>query len=191
MTCWADHSRADAPNYKPGDLVWLSTQDLHMERPSRKLMERQVGPYPITKILSKNAVQLKLPPSFKIRPEINITCLRPYKPPTIPGQQVTPQPPIEVEGVPEYIVEEILDSRLRRNKLEFLVKWEEYTDENNSWEPEDNCRNARKAIHDFYNKYPNAPRRIARIQYDQMKFRPYHNLTETNSPIISRLEVEM
>jgi Integrase zinc binding domain/Chromo (CHRromatin Organisation MOdifier) domain len=126
MTHWADHSRADAPNYKPGDLVWLSTQDLHMEQPSRKLMERQVGPYPITKILSKNVVQLKLPPSFKIRPEINITRLQPYKPPTIPGQQVTPQPPIEVEGAPEYIVEEILDSRLQHNKLEFLVKWEGY-----------------------------------------------------------------
>ena len=35
------------------------------------------------------------------------------------GQQTTPQPPIQVEGEPEYIVEEILDSRLHRNKLQY------------------------------------------------------------------------
>jgi hypothetical protein len=153
-------------------------------------MERQVGPYPISKIISPNAVELKLPPSFKIDAPINVSRLRPYKPPTIPGQQTTPQPPIEVEGEPEYIVEEILDSRLRRNKLEFLVKWEGYTDENNSWEPEDNCRNSPHAIHDFYNKYPNAPRRIARMQYENLEFRPYQNFTVPDYHTISRLEVE-
>ena len=129
-------------------------------------MEKQVGPYPISKIISPNAVELKLPASFRIDAPINISCLWPYKPPTIPGQQTTPQPPIDVEGEPEYIVGEILDSRLRCNKLEFLVKWEGYTDENNSWEPEANCRNAPRAIRDFYNKYPNAPQRIARMQYE-------------------------
>jgi len=49
-------------------------------------------------------------------------------------------------GGEEYVVEEILDSSLRPNKLEFLVKWEGYTNENNLWEPEDNCRNACNAI---------------------------------------------
>ena len=38
---------------------------------------------------------------------------------------------LEVEGEEEYIVEEILDSHLRHNELEFLVKWEGYTNENN------------------------------------------------------------
>jgi len=61
-----------------------------------------------------------------------------------------PQAPVEVEGEEEHIVEEILDSRLRRNKLEFLVKWEGYTNENNSWELEDNCRNACNTIAAFY-----------------------------------------
>jgi hypothetical protein len=74
-------------------------------------MEKQIGPYPITKIINLNVVKLKLLPSFKIQPEINITHIQPYKPPTILGQQVTPQPPIELEGIPEYIVVEILDSQ--------------------------------------------------------------------------------
>ena len=53
-----------------------------------------------------------------------------------------PQAPVEVEGE-ENIVEEILDSCLRCNKLEFLVKWEGYMNENSLWEPKDNCKNVR------------------------------------------------
>jgi Chromo (CHRromatin Organisation MOdifier) domain len=105
-------------------------------------MEKHIGPYLISKIILPNVVELKLPPSFKIDAPINVSCLQLYKPHTILGQQSTPQPPIEIEGKPEFIVEEILDSQLHCHKLEFLVKWEGYTDENNSWEPEDNCKNA-------------------------------------------------
>jgi len=68
------------------------------------------------------------------------------------------QSPVEVEGEEEYIVEEILDSRLKHNKLEFLVKWEGYTNEKNSWEPKDNCKNVHNAMATFYHKYPQAPR---------------------------------
>ena len=55
------------------------------------------------------------------------------------------------------MAEEILDSWLQHNELEFLVKWDGYTDENNSWETENNCQNAPNAICNAYNKYPEAP----------------------------------
>jgi len=183
--------RAHVPEYKEGDQVWLSTKNLNINRPLRKLTERQIGPYTITHIVSPNAVVLKLPPSFKIDAPINVSRLRPYKPPTIPGQQITPQAPVEVEGEEEYVVEEILDSHLRHNKLEFLVKWEGYTNENNSWEPEDNCSNARNAVAAFYRKYPQAPRRIARMQFNGLNFQPYQNFTQPNIFMISCLEVEV
>jgi len=142
-------------------------------------------------IVSPNAVVLKLPPSFKIDAPINISQLHPYKPPTIPGQQIMPQSPVEVEGEEEYVVEEILDSCLRHNKLEFLVKWEWYMNENNLWEPEDNCRNACNATTAFYHKYPQAPRWIAQMQFNDLKFQPYQNFTIPNALIISHLEVEV
>jgi hypothetical protein len=110
MMHWADWLCTYTPNYKPGDLLWLSTKDLQTQLPSRKLMEKQIGPYPITKFINLNVVKLKLLPPFKIQPEINVTCIQPDKPPTIPGWQVTPQTPIKVEKIPEYVVEEILDS---------------------------------------------------------------------------------
>jgi len=170
MKRFADRTCTHVPEYKEGDQVWLSTKNLNINQPLRKLTERQIGPYTITHVVSPNAVVLKLLPSFKIDAPINVSRLRPYKPPTVPGQQITPQAPVEVEGKEEYIVEEILDSRLRRNKLEFLIKWEGYMNENNSWEPEDNCRNACNAIAAFYRKYPQAPRQIARMQFNGLNF---------------------
>jgi len=133
MKCFADQTCAHMPDYKVRDQVWLSTKDLNINRPLMKLTERQIGPYTITHVVSPNTVVLKLPPSFKIDVPINVSWLHPYKLPTILGQQIMLQPPVEVEGEEEYVVEEILDSCLRCNKLEFLVKWEGYMNENNLW----------------------------------------------------------
>jgi len=78
--------------------VWLSTKNLNINQPSRKLTERQIGLYTSTCIVSPNTIVLKLPPSFKIDVPINVSQLHPYKLPTIPGQQIMPQSPMEVEG---------------------------------------------------------------------------------------------
>ena len=41
----------------------------------------------------------------------------------------------------EYRVEQILDYRLNSENLriEYLIKWEGYSSEHNSWEPKENC----------------------------------------------------
>ncbi|CAJ0924496.1 unnamed protein product [Ranitomeya imitator] len=46
---------------------------------------------------------------------------------------VDPPAPVLVEGELEYIVEKILDSRVSRRKLQYLVKWKGYGQEDNSW----------------------------------------------------------
>ena len=112
MQRYADFSREIAPEYKVGDKVWLSSKNLNVDRPSRKLMERQLGPFEVVKIVSPNAIKLKLPASFRIHNIINVSRVQPYKPP-VAGQSSVPPEPIDVEGTPEYEVEEILDSRLK------------------------------------------------------------------------------
>jgi len=109
MTRYADFHRGEAPEYKIGDKVWLSTKNLNVDRPSCKLTEQQLGPYKIIKIMSSNAVKLKLPASFKIHDVINISRIRPYHPSTA-GQSTIPPEPVVIEGTPEYKVEEITDS---------------------------------------------------------------------------------
>ncbi|CAJ0919125.1 unnamed protein product [Ranitomeya imitator] len=46
---------------------------------------------------------------------------------------VDPPAPVLVEGELEYVVEKILDSRISRRKLQYLVKWKGYGQEDNSW----------------------------------------------------------
>ena len=102
--------------------------------------------------------------------------MRPYKEPTA-GQRIVPLEPVEVKGQPEYKVEEVLDSRLKKDKLEYLVKWSGYTDEYNMWEPVSNLENSKEAIEDFHKENPSAHRRLWANIFEGLVFHKYENLT--------------
>ena len=189
MTCNADQHRGSAPKYKVGDKVWLGTKDIKINRPSRKLTERQLGPFEIIKVVSPNAVKLKLPTSFKIHDVINVLRVRPYKPP-VEEQRVTPPEAIEVEGTPEYEVEEVLNFQLKQGKLEYLVKWSGYTDDYNTWEPAFNLDNSKEAINNFHKSNPSALHKLRANVFEGLVFKSFENLCEPVN-ILSCLEVEI
>ena len=59
MKRYADRERKEMEKWKKGDRVLLSTKDLvFKERPSKKLIERYVGPYMIEEVVSLNTVKL-------------------------------------------------------------------------------------------------------------------------------------
>ena len=76
MKKYADKKRAEVNEYKVGDLVMLSTEDLKYQmvrRRTEKLTERYVGPYKIKKIVLSNAVELELPSIVKIHLVVNVS----------------------------------------------------------------------------------------------------------------------
>jgi len=59
----ADRNRKEAKEYRVGDKVLISIKDFLMElmeRATKKLTEKYIGPYVIKKIMSENAVELEL-----------------------------------------------------------------------------------------------------------------------------------
>ena len=78
------------------------------------------------------------------------------------------------EETGDYEVEQIIDSRLQRGKLQYLVKWKNYPIEESTWEPEDNLKKAKATIAKFHKENPSAPRRIQ----EMLTFKPYQNLTQ-------------
>jgi hypothetical protein len=135
MARYYNRRRRPAPELQVGDRVYLDTSDLRTTRPSAKLAHRYIGPYSITKKVGRNTYRLQLPASMsRIHPVFNIVKLLPVPTDPIPGRQAVPPPPPQLINEEEhYEVEQILNSRWRRNRLEYLVKWKGYGYEENSW----------------------------------------------------------
>ena len=66
-------------------------------------------------------------------------------------------------------MEEILDSRVVNQKLRYLVKWEGFGVEHNSWEAWDDIH-APVLITDFHQKHSGAPQRICFVDFNNMTF---------------------
>ena len=85
------------------------------------------------------------------------SLLEPYQDNTIPGRIKQPPPPIKLEDGPKYEVAAILDSKIVRNKVYYLVDWLGYSPNERTWEPIENVTNARALLEDFHRQYPDKP----------------------------------
>ncbi|MBW0533220.1 hypothetical protein O181_072935 [Austropuccinia psidii MF-1] len=95
---YADKSRASTPVFNPGDMVWLASKNIKSTRPTKKLCERLLGPFPILKKVSTRAYHLKLQSQWKyIYPVFHMSLLEPVKKSTTPNQNQEPPPPVIIE----------------------------------------------------------------------------------------------
>jgi len=118
------------------------------ERPSKKLMERYVGPYVIEEVVSSNAVKLHLPNLMRIHPVVNISWIVHYKE-QVKGQKKEEEKLIEVKGVEEWEVEKILNKKKMREVEKYLIRWKGFTAEGDTWERRENLKNVEKLIKEF------------------------------------------
>ena len=118
------------------------------ERPSKKLMERYVGPYMIKEVVSSNAVKLQLPSSMRIHPVVNVSRIVRYRE-QVKGQKVEEGKPVEIEGVEEWEVEKILNKKKIRGVVKYLVQWKGFTVEGDTWERKENLKNVEELIKEF------------------------------------------
>jgi len=149
MKKYADRNRKETEKWEKGDKVLLSTKDLvFKERPTKKLMERYVGLYMIEEVVSSNAVKLRLPNSMRIHPVVNVSQIVHYKE-QVKGQKKEKEKPVEVEGVEEWEVGKILNKKKMREVEKYLIRWKEFTAEEDTWERRENLKNAEELIEEF------------------------------------------
>ena len=122
------------PLYRVGDKVWLNARNIETKRPSKKLDFKNLGPFEVVKAVNARAYRLRLPDTMHVHNVFHVSQLHPYKEPTIPGHQEAQAEPMPVMvdrgegGEDEWEVEEILDSRVTKAGLKYLVKWLGFSD---------------------------------------------------------------
>ncbi len=156
----ADRRRRANPNYHPGQWVWLSTRDLRLRLPCKKLSPRYVGPFKILRQITPVSFRLALPSNYRISPTFHVSLLKPTggsrgaEDQEEAGDQGAPS--IILDGEEVYRVQEILDSRRRGRVIQYLVDWEGYGPEERSWVSAEDILDPSLTT-DFHRTHPEKP----------------------------------
>ena len=162
----ADWHHLPAPPFKVGDKVFVKARVFKTTWPSKKLSEKNLGPYEIISTPGSHSFTLRLPSQFwAVHPIFHISQLEPAVPNPFPNWTQPPPPPIEIDGESEYEVSEILDSKTdwrfkADNGLCYLVRWSGYegTDEETSWISAQDLKHTPDLILSFHHQFPHRPK---------------------------------
>ncbi|MBW0525201.1 hypothetical protein O181_064916 [Austropuccinia psidii MF-1] len=107
-----------------------------------------------------HAYHLKLPQQWKsVHPVFHVSLFEPVKQSTIQNQHQLSPPPVIVEEREEWEVAQVLNSKLKRGKLWYLVEWKGCSEdpEITTWEPASNLNNSPDLVKSFHSLYPDKP----------------------------------
>jgi hypothetical protein len=128
-------------SFKIGEEVLLNSKNIHMRtqkgrRSTPKLLPKWIGPFKVVQLVGAVSYKLELPPTMKVHPVFHVSLLKPY----LSDGRMQPPGPVLIEGEAYFMIERILDHRVskrgRNAHMHYLVKWQDYGPEHNSWEPE-------------------------------------------------------
>lgn len=144
----ADKHRRDV-SYNIGDKVWVSSKDIKT-RPSQTLEDKMFGPYRIIGRVG-TSYRLELPTTFKRTNTFHPSKLRLDPDDPLPGQHPPPPRPVEVEGEDEWELDDILQSRRYRGRLQYKVKWHGF-ERDDEWYYADaeQFKNAQTVVEEFH-----------------------------------------
>jgi hypothetical protein len=138
MAHYYNQGRSEPPNLKEGDSAYLLRKNIHTTRPNAKLDFKKLGPYKILKKVHTRSYKLQLPANGKRgrkQHDVFHIALLEKAPDNLRVNKDTPMPDIEPPEDDEYEVEKILKSRKQGNGFQYLIKWKDYDETENTWEP--------------------------------------------------------
>ncbi|CAJ2507669.1 Uu.00g088550.m01.CDS01 [Anthostomella pinea] len=157
---YSNIKRGDTPVYEVGDMVWLSSENIVTQRPSRKLSNKWLGPFAVSRTY-KRACALELDGQFNsIFPVFHHSLLRPVEKPRTQEQvEINKDSQDDQKGliiVPDdrgrlqrkWVFNRITDSFLdEKEGLQYRIEWRDGT---TSWQPARNLQRCHWIIHEFH-----------------------------------------
>jgi hypothetical protein len=144
QTHYANLNRSPEIPFSIGDKVMLSTlhrrQEFKKKREKRaaKFFPRYDGPFNIIDVHTGTSnYTLELPNAPNTYPTYHSSELRsfvPNDPILFPGRKLPePRPVITSDGLEEFLVQEIIDSRRRGRGYQYLIRWSGHSPEHDCW----------------------------------------------------------
>src|SRR6266571_7379182 len=97
----ADSKQLPAPTFEVGSLAFVKAKYFHSTRPSKKLSEKNLGPFEIIAQPGTHSHTLRLPDTMRaIHPVFHVSQIEPSIPNIIPNRTQPLPPPIEIDGKP-------------------------------------------------------------------------------------------
>ena len=141
-----DPGRVDTV-FQVGDEVLLRTKELLDSAEIGKLRPRWEGPFQVTALAGPNTYTLALPRRFRCSPTVNVERLKPYY--ARDGRPAPPGPISDPGQEGEFVVEQLLNHKLIRGRMHYLVRWQGHDSKDDSWEPKAHLTNCPERIAEY------------------------------------------
>ena len=134
-----------APRLKKGDKVYLLTRNWKTKKPKTKKLDNiKVGLFSVEEKTGPVNIKIQLPRNARVHPNFHISMIEPADQSTPLQETFYYQPEEEQEFKAEQI--------LKRKGQRYLVKWKNYPDLENTWEPLRNLTNCQLLLQQFRQK---------------------------------------
>ncbi|MBW0573981.1 hypothetical protein O181_113696 [Austropuccinia psidii MF-1] len=144
---------SNTTDFQPWDKLWLASSNIKITKPTKKLSERWLGQFEVLKKIGSHSYYLKFPLQWKsVHPVFHVSLLETVKQSNLPNQNEFPPPPALVEEKEEWEVPQVLNSKLKRGKLWYLVEWKGFSEdpERTTWEPASSLTSSPGLVKDFH-----------------------------------------
>ena len=141
-----------APQLDLGDEVLINPHALELietKGKGRKLIQRKIGPFEITEVVSPTAFRLRLPDSYPMHNVVNIRHLTKYHRSLDKQRPTLTNPRDLLKSSEEYEVEKIVGEKRSKGKSFYKVRWKGYDAENDSWQSARDLRNAPELLKEW------------------------------------------
>ena len=145
-----------ARSFTIGDWVLVDRCNLTIKAGNnRSLTNKYIGPFKVIARKGSHAYKLNVPARMRLHHTIHVSLLKPFYKRGNKDEKEEDKMQVDDDDENLYAVEKIINSRRFASGVKYLIRWEGYTKENDSWEPmESLCSDGIKQLLVEFHKNP-------------------------------------